>query len=83
MGKKVVIDMFPFIEQSLQKDIKFRIDSMNVSIVSNYLGVMLTIAKINLNLNIPVQNTSEKGPGYGTKTTLVLNHLICLRQLVN
>ena len=64
-GKKGhVIDMFPFIEQSLQKKIlNFALDSMNVSIVSNYLGVMPTIAKINLNLNIPVQNTSERGPG--------------------
>ena len=63
-GKKAyVIDMFPFIEQSLQKKIiNFALNSMNVSIVSNYLGVMPTISKINLNLNIPVQNTNERGP---------------------
>ena len=57
------IDMFPHLNENLQKKIlDFATNSMNISIVTNYLKVLPKISKINLNLNIQVVDTTERGP---------------------
>ncbi len=61
--KGYVIDMFPYLEKDLRiKIIDFATNSMNISIVADYLKVLPRISKINLNLNIPVGGSVERGP---------------------
>ncbi len=58
-----VIDFFSYLSSDLkEKIIIFALCDLNISIVTNYLGVLPVLSKINLNLNVPIYGTAERGP---------------------
>lgn len=73
--KSYKINFWDDVDDELREKIfNFALDEFNISIVSNYLGVLPTISRIYLTLNVPVEGASERGPmlwhrdGFGYKS---------------
>ena len=58
-----IIDMLPYVDLKLKKEIvNFALNNYNLSLVTKYLKVLPVIAKIKLNLNVPISGSTERGP---------------------
>ena len=73
--KSYKINFWDDIDDKLREKIfNFALDEFNISIVSNYLGILPTISRIYLTLNVPVEGALERGPmlwhrdGFGYKS---------------
>ncbi len=73
--KSYKINMWDDVDDELREKIfNFALNEFNISIISNYLGVLPTISRIYLTLNVPVEGAVERGPmlwhrdGFGYKS---------------
>lgn len=81
------INMWDAVNDELREKIFcFALHEMNISIVSNYLGVIPTISRIYLTLNVPVKGAVERGPmlwhrdGFGYKSLDLFLPIISLTE---
>ena len=85
--KSYKINMWDDVDDELREKIfNFALDEINISIVSNYLGVLPTISRIYLTLNVPVEGAVERGPmlwhrdGFGYKSLDLFLPIISLTE---